>query len=68
MAINVSVHYNGGVSLRHDTVDLMLPPSGNPTKCHEEVLSWQPMISPKRFDIFPLSDGCSEDQYAFNYS
>ena len=26
---------------------------GNPFKCHEEVLYLQPMIPPKRFDIFP---------------
>ena len=31
----------------------MLPPSGNPFKCHEEVLYLQPMVPPKRFDIFP---------------
>ena len=32
----------------------MLLPSGNPFKCHEEFfLSLQPMIPPKRFDIFP---------------
>ena len=30
----------------------MLLPSGNPFKCHEEVLYLQPMIPPKRFDIF----------------
>ena len=30
----------------------MLLPSGNPFKCHEEVLSLRPMIPPKRFDIF----------------
>ena len=30
----------------------MLLPSGNPFKCHKEVLSLQPMIPPKRFDIF----------------
>ena len=30
----------------------MLFPSGNPFKCHEEVLYLQPSISPKRFDIF----------------
>ena len=35
------------------TVDPMLLPSGNPFKCHEELLSLQPMIPPKRFDIFP---------------
>ena len=28
-------------------------PLGNSFKCHEEVLSLQPMIPPKRFDIFP---------------
>ena len=38
----------------------MLLPLGNPFKCHEEVLSLQSMIPPKRFDIFPLTGGCSE--------
>ena len=28
---------------------------GNPFKCHEDGLSLQPMTSPKRFDISPLS-------------
>ena len=27
-------------------------PSGNPFKCHEEVLYFQLLIPPKRFDIF----------------
>ena len=56
MAINVvSVQYNSGL-LPDDIilfVDPMLLPSGNPFKCHEEVLYLQPMIPPKRFDIFP---------------
>ena len=43
MAINVSVQYNGGLLPRHQTVDPRLLPSGNPLKCHEEVLSLQPM-------------------------
>ena len=30
----------------------LLFPSGNPFKCHEEVLYLQPLIPPKRFDIF----------------
>ena len=35
-----------------------LLPSGNPFKCHVEVLYLQPMIPPKRFDIFsPLDWG-----------
>ena len=51
MAINVSVQCNGGLLL-----DIILltqcSPSRNPFKCHEEVLSLQPIIPPKRFDIF----------------
>ena len=35
----------------------MLLPSGNPFKCHEEVLSLRPMIPPKRFDIFSSNWG-----------
>ena len=31
----------------------MLLPSGNPFKCHEEVMSLQSMIPPKSFEIFP---------------
>ena len=55
MAINVSVQYNGGLlpDIILLSVDPMLFPSGNPFKCHEEVLYLQPLIQPKRFDIFP---------------
>ena len=49
MAVNVSVQYNGG--LYPDIIPLTLP-SGNPFKCHEDVLSLQSMIPPKRLDIF----------------
>ena len=35
----------------------MLLPSGNPFKCHEEILFLQPLIPPKRFDFFPLCVG-----------
>ena len=46
----------------------MLLPSGNPFKCHEEVLYVQPMIPPNRFDIFPsLTEGCSEGLDAFRF-
>ena len=46
----------------------MLLPSGNPIKCHEEVSSLQPMIPPKRFDIFfPLTEGCSEGLDALRF-
>ena len=55
MVINVSVQHNGGFVPDICTVDLiMLLPSGNPFKCHEEVnLYLQAMILPKRFDVFP---------------
>ena len=49
MAINVNVQYNGG----------FLPDIILLTQCylhrgsHEEVLYLQPLIPPKRFDIFP---------------
>ena len=62
MAINVNIQYYGG--LLPDiiyTVDSMLFASANPFKCHEEVLHLQPLIPPKRFDIFSgLTGGCSE--------
>ena len=38
---------------RHYISDPMLLPTGNPIKCHDEVLSLQPMIPPKRFDTPP---------------
>ena len=40
----------------------------NAIKCHEEVLSLQPTIPPKRFDISPpLTGGCSEGLDAFRF-
>ena len=43
------------------TVDPMLSSSGNLFECYEEVLHLQPLIPPKRFDIFPpITGGCSE--------
>ena len=62
MGINVNAQYNGG--LLPDIIlltPIMLSASGNLFKCHEEVLYLQPLIPPKRFDIFPLiTGGCSE--------
>ena len=49
-----------GFSPVYYTVDpLLLLPSGNPFKCHEEVLYifLQTMVPPKRFDIFPSDWG-----------
>ena len=46
----------------------MLPPLGNPFKCHEDVLSSQTMIPPtKCFDISPPCVGCSEGLDAFRF-
>ena len=56
MAINVSVQYNGGLLPDiYYTVEpmLLLVPSGNPFKWHEEVLSLQSRMPSKRLDIFP---------------
>ena len=44
-------------SPRHYTVDPIVLLSRNLFKCHEEVLSLQPLIPPKRFDIFPSDWG-----------
>ena len=61
MAINVSVQYNGGFSPRYDTVDpiLLQVPSENLIKCHEEILSSQPMFPPNLnvLTIFPPAWG-----------
>ena len=55
----------------HYTVDQMLRPLGNLFKCHEDVLSLQPMIPPKRFDIFfpcgMLRSRCVSSDFSFNY-
>ena len=61
MAIHVSVqHTNEFLPDINYTVDPMLIPSGNPFKCHEEVLSLQPMIPPNVLTLFPpLTGGCS---------
>ena len=71
MVIYKSVQYSGGllpdiILLTQDyyqwgTRHPMLSASGNLFKCHEEVLYLQPLIPPKRFDIFPpITRGCSE--------
>ena len=49
IAINVSVQYDGGFL---PDIILLTQCSGNPFKCHEEVLYFHLLIPPKRFDIF----------------
>ena len=45
-----------------------VPSSGNPFKCHGDVLFLRPMIPPNRFDIFPpLTKGCSEVLHVFRF-
>ena len=68
MAIDVSVQFNG--VLLPDIILLTqcyYHRGFQPFKCHEEVLSLQPMIPPKRFDVFPLTGGCSEGLGAFRF-
>ena len=67
MAINVSVQYNGGILPDIILLDPILLASGNPFKCHEEVLSLQPMIPPKRFDIFPPDWGMLRRSRCFRF-
>ena len=57
MAINVSVQYNGGLLL--GIVLLTQCYYHYQFKYHDDVLSLQPMIPPKRFDIFSPCVGCS---------
>ena len=56
---NVSVQYNGGL-----LPDIILLTRcgyiGEPVRCHDEVLSLQPMFPPKPVDIFSPEGGCSE--------
>ena len=67
MAFNVSAQHNRGFS-PGIIVDPMLLPWGNPFEYDGEVLYLQPMIPPKRFDIFfPLTEGCSESVDAFRF-
>ena len=46
MAINVSVQYNGGLPNIILLTQCYYQQLGNPFKCHENVLSLQPMIPP----------------------
>ena len=71
MCNHTYIQNNGGFP-RYYTVDpmLLLIPTGNPFKCHEEVLYLQPMIPPppKRFHMFShLTEGCSEGLDAFRF-
>ena len=68
MAINVSVQNNGG--LLPDTILLTqgcYNRGTRPFKCHEEVLSLQPLIPPKRFDMFPPDRWMLRRSGCFNF-
>ena len=67
-AVNVSVQHNGGFLPGIILLTQCHNHRGEPFTCHEEVLFLQPMIPPKRFDIFfPLTEGCSEGLDAFRF-
>ena len=70
MAIDISVQHNGGFLPGIILLIQWFYHEGNLFKCHEEVLSLQPIIPPtKRFDIFfPLTGRCSEGPDAFRFS
>ena len=53
MAINGSVQYNGGLLPDITLLTQCYYHPGKPFKYHEDVLSLQPTIPPKRFDNFP---------------
>ena len=66
MAIDVSVQYNSGLLPDIILLTQCYFHRGILFKCHEEVLYLQPLIPPKRFDIFlPLTGRCLEDLGAF---
>ena len=67
ITISGDIVWNKSLQFQVHTVDPMLLPSGNPFKCHGEVLYLQPMIPPKRYDIFPPDWGCSEGLDAFRF-
>ena len=53
MAINVSVQYNGGLLLDIILLTQCYYHGGTRLNTMKMFLSLQPMIPPKRFDIFP---------------
>ena len=66
VAIDVNVQYNGGFLPDIILLTRCYMHRGTCLKCHEEVLYLQPLIPPKRFDIFfPITGGCSEGLGAF---
>ena len=66
MAINVRVQYNGGLLPDIILLTQCYHHRGTRLNAMEEVLYLQPLIPPKRFDIFsPLTGGCSEGLGAF---
>ena len=61
MAINVNVQYNGGLLPDIILLTQCYLHRGTCPNAMKEVLYLQPLIPPKRFDIFsPLTGGCSE--------
>ena len=62
----VRVQYNGGLLPDIVLLTQWYHHRGTRLNAHEEVLYLQPLIPPKRFDIFsPLTGACSEGLGAF---
>ena len=68
MAISVNVQHNGGFSPCVILLTQSYYHRGTRLNDMKRFLSLQPMIPPKRFDIFPLTGGCSEGLDAFRFS
>ena len=65
MAINVSVQYNGGL-LPYTLLTQCYFHRGTRLNAMKGFCNLQPMIPPKRFDIYsPLTGGCLEGLGAF---
>ena len=66
MAINVSVQYNGGLLPDIVLLTQCCFHRGTRSNAMKRFFVLQPLIQPKRFDIFfPLTGGCSEGLGAF---
>ena len=63
MAINVSVQYDGGFLPDIVLLTQCYYRRGTRLKCHEEVLYFQLLIPPKRFDIFSPRLGDAQKVY-----
>ena len=67
MAICVSLQYNGGFLPEVMLLTQCYYHRGTRLNAMKRFLSLQPMVPPKRFDIFPPDWGCSEGLDVFRF-